>query len=182
MIQLCFKLQNIFLQFLLFFLISFSNYKTVGTEQYAQQKYGKLLFSLISLLAIFFFTCDYYTAIDFIWSVKNGYSYIITFHWIRQYFWGLLLSSYFRVSSHIPPAFYWIKKKKKRRNYWGSSGANENFPQISRPRFYPISVTSKSGGVTICELYVSILQKTFLMRISCKYPQPEIQRLVVVYG
>lgn len=119
MIQLCFKLQNIFLQFLLFFLISFSNYKTVGTEQYAQQKYGKLLFSLISLLAIFFFTCDYYTAIDFIWSVKNGYSYIITFHWIRQYFWGLLLSSYFRVSSHIPPAFYCIKKKKKKEETTG---------------------------------------------------------------
>lgn len=33
---------------------------------------------------------------------------------MRQYFGGLLLSSYFRrVSSHIPPAFYWRKKKKE---------------------------------------------------------------------
>lgn len=118
MIQLCFKLQNMFLQFLLFFLISFSNYKTVGTEQYAQQKYELLENYFFHSFLFWQFSSLHATIIQllilFEVSMKNGYSYIITFHWMTQYFWALLLSSYFRgVPSHIPPAFYWRKKKEE---------------------------------------------------------------------
>lgn len=84
MIQLCFKLQNMFLQFLLFFLISFSDYKTVGTEQYAQQKYGLVENYFFHSFLFWQFSSSHATIIEllilFEVCVKNGYSYIITFH------------------------------------------------------------------------------------------------------